>query len=697
MAETNKPVFDFTTGKIDGGFRQTSSLLGDAGGLEVKSDISPDKKIGSSQVEDNSYVLLQGKCKELFQLNGGNVTIKGNDVYIGSSQNMFMSIAGDTQTVIQGDQFTYTKGDQSETVGSASQEQIKAAKDAQKILNDIDKKKIDTIEKTKGEMVPCPTCSMEVLTDRGQCLIDLAWKLIRLAIPNFPYPLDILQKILNFLAIPFLTPEEVKALNQGKGCGSPGCKNGQVESPQKAVQTANEEAAKELKSKQKELGELQKKMGSGGTKLFGPFTGDVALLVGQPETMNQSPTIALKEAGTIPFGFKNTEQGFIPSTKGNCKKAIYSPPLMNLGSLSLTIAEKLILKTGAGGMDMRSNGLVDLQGSMTNIIATKGELNLFSNNVTTLKGKNIIIDADDKSGDSGISLDAQNTNVTGALTVNGDLGVKGAIMMDGGLYCTHITCPGERVATGPSGSSHQVQSGATWNNPIAGLQATLYDQYDKTYKKLSRDIFNVLSLNIANGMAEIKTLIEETYATGMIATTVDNMGMPTGYGQTYSAIPGSPTGMPLLVNGIAQAGPYPVSFIYTYVIPGQILPIFNFTHNHGSPGGNHSHDYTSFQGQPVGSNQAARGIRPDPSHVPTPPKANGIGTKPGHKNTGDLCIPCIWPFGGGGPNAKKRNSTWGLDPNAYNNVYKDNYVPVTGLKFDPNGNLIPPPFLDLGC
>jgi len=151
------------------------------------------------------------------------------------------------------------------------------------------------------------------------------------------------------------------------------------------------------------------------------------------------------------------------------------------------------------------------------------------------------------------------------------------------------------------------------------------------------------------------------------------------------------------VNGYAQAGPYPVAFMYTYVVPGQTFPIFNFTHNHGSPGGNHSHDYTSFQGQPVGSNQAARGIRPDPSHVPTPAKATGIGTKPGHKNTGDLCIPCIWPFGGGKPNAKKRNSTWGLDPNAYNKVYKGNMIPVTNLKFDPNGNLIPPPFLDLGC
>jgi hypothetical protein len=152
-----------------------------------------------------------------------------------------------------------------------------------------------------------------------------------------------------------------------------------------------------------------------------------------------------------------------------------------------------------------------------------------------------------------------------------------------------------------------------------------------------------------------------------------------------------------MVNGIANAGPYPVTFTYTFVVPGQTLPVHNFTHNHGSPGGNHSHDYTSFQGQPVGTNTAARGIRPEPSHVPSPPKSTGIGTKPGHKTTGDLCIPCIWPFGGGGPNAKKRNSTYGLDPNAYNNVYQGNFIPVTNLTFDPDGNLIPPPSLDLGC
>ena len=84
--------------------------------------------------------------------------------------------------------------------------------------------------------------------------------------------------------------------------------------------------------------------------------------------------------------------------------------------------------------------------------------------------------------------------------------------------------------------------------------------------------------------------------------------------------------------------------------------------------------------------------------LPSPPKQKGTGTKPGHKNMGELCIPCIWPFGGGGPNAKNRNKAFGLDPNAYNNVYNGtNFVPVTALKFNPDGNLSPAPFLDLGC
>jgi hypothetical protein len=698
---SGQPIFSLNP---EEGFRHTSAMLTPAGGLEMSSDVRQQVEMGSSLVEDNSYVLLQGKAKELVQLNGGNVTLKATgDVWQGG-QNFFKSIAGDSQTVIQGSEYSYVQGDRVTMGGDATEEKVQAAKDAQKIASEIDKKKMDTIKNTKGSETECPTCAQEVLTDRGQCLLDLIFKLIRLAIPNFPYPLDILQSLLNFLGVPMESPETVKQLNGGEGCGSPGCKNGKITTPQEGIQQANKQAADDLKSKQKQLAEHQKKMGSGGTQVMGPFTGDVALYVGHPEAMNMSPTVALKEPDVIPFGHTNEKsgKGFIPNSKGNCKKAVYSDPLILPGSFTLGVGQKLTIKSGSPGVEVKTSGLMNLVGSMTTVTASEGELVMMSNNVTKVKGKNIIIDAEDLSGDSGIYMDAKSVKCTGALAVDGDLSVKGHISMDGGITTTHITCPGERVASGPSGAAHQVHSGGNWNNPTTGLQATVFDQFDKSWKKVSRDIFNVLSLNIINGMAEIKTLIEETYSTLMLNTIIDNTFMPTGFGTTFFAQPGVPAGPPLMVNGVAFAmtkdGPAPVVFQYTFVVPGQTLPVYTFTHNHGSPGGNHSHDYTSFQGDPVGTNTAARANRPNPSHVPSPAKSTGIGTKPGHKNTGDLCIPCIWPFGGGGPNAAKRNSSYGIDPNLYNNVYNGtNYVNVSAVNMDSDGNLVPPPSLDLGC
>jgi hypothetical protein len=676
---------------------QQSSLLGEAGGLEIRNEVRNDNGL----IEDNSYVVLADKAKGILEMRMGNVTLKStSDMFLGG-KNMFTSIAGDYQQVIQGDEHIYVQGDRTEQVGEATPEKVEAAKKAQEITNEIDKKKIETIQNTKGADVDCPTCSMEVATDRGACLIDLVFRLIRYAIPNFPYPLDILQSILNFLAVPFMDSEQVKNLNGGEGCGSPGCKNGKVKSMQEGVQQANEQAVKELESKEKELGEAQKKMGSGGSKVFGPFMGDVAFYVGHPEATNQAPTVAFGDHATMPFGFLNEKsgKGLIPHSKGNAKKAMHSDPLINPGSASFHVSEKLTIKSGSPGMEFLTSGRTQIIGATTNVIASQGELTLTSNNITTLKGKNILIDGNDRSGDTGVRIEAENTMVAGALHVSGDLAVKGAISMDGGIYCTHITCPGERVATGPAGPAHQVHSGGTWNNPFNGLQATILDSFDKLLKKAGRDPFNVLSLNIINGMAEIKTLIEETYEQIKLNMVVDNFGLPTGFATSYFAPPGMPAGPPLLVNGFAMAGPYPVAFIYTFVVPGQTLPVHTFTHNHLSPGSNHAHDYTSFQGMPVGDNSSARAARPTPSHVPSPAKATGIGTKPGHKNAGGgLCLPCIWPFGGGGVNSINRNTNYGFDPNANNNLYNGtNFVSPSSIKFTDDGIIIPPPSLDINC
>jgi hypothetical protein len=683
------------------GSKQTSSLVAEAGGLQIKSNIYIDTTSGSSINDDRSYVLLQDKYKSLVQLIGGSLTIKSNaDLYIGAGQNLFTSVRGDSQTVAQGDKHSYVHGNETKQVGEATSKQVDAAKSLQDATHDIDKKKIDTIKKEKGSEVPCPTCSSKILTDRSQCLIDQAFKIIRFTIPNLPYPLEVIQKYLNMLITPFLSDEKVESLNQGKGCGSPGCKNGKVNSKKEAIQKANESAAKDLESKQKKLEKHQKDLGSGGTHAMGPFMSDVAIHVGHPKAMNKAPTTAEGENTTTPFGFLNSEEGkgLFPHTKGNCKQVIHSDPLINPGSLFLGVAQKFTLAVGSPGIDVHTTGKAQFNGAVTTIAATEGELTLMSKNLTTIKGKNILIDGNDRSGDNGIRMEANNVMVAGALHVSGDTAIKGSLLLDGGLHCTHITAPGERVSTGPSNSSNSVHLGANWNNPLGSLKATLTNLKDSAVKIAGRDLFNTLSKNIFNGTTPMFTLAMEAYDRALLQVPVDNTGLPTGYASTYFAVPGAPAGTPLMVEGfgVTSSGDA-VTLTYAFVTPGQTLPIFNFPHNHGNAGDEHAHDYTSYHGHQVANATTARASRPQPSHVPTPAKPTGMGSKPGHKSIGDLCIPCINPFGGNGNKAaiSKRNSQYGLGPTD-GDAYNGNFVAADG-EFTEDGTLTPPPTFNLGC
>lgn len=664
--------------------------------IEMINRLNKDTQENATPLQQNTLSIQNGP-ENIFMMNQPGISMKTSGNIFSEAVDRFENTLGDQQSVIGKDFHNLVLGDSTNQYGSATEKQITAAKNLQKATTEIDQKKMDTIKNTKGEQVPCPVCSQEVLTDRGYCLLDDVIAIIRFALPNFPYPLDVIQQILDFLGIKFQSPEEVKSLNGGEGCGSPGCKNGMVYSPQQPIQKANEQAVQELKSRQKELAQYQQDMGSGGTAAIGPFTGDTAIHVGPQEAINNSPTVALKEENTTVFGFTNKTTpdgvGFIPMTKGNCKKAVHSDPLINPGSLFLGVTQKFTMTTGSPGIDIHTTGKASLNAAVTDIVATDGELMLRSGNVTTVKGANVIIDANDGAGNSGCRIDSKNTMVAGALHVQGDLAVKGHISMDGGLTVTHITAPGERVATGPSGSAHQVHSSACWNNPEMGEMASIYDAFDKIWKTGSRDLFNVLSQNIAQkGMSEIKTLVEEVYHSALLLSTVDNFAMPTGFATAWFAPPGAPAGIPLIVQGVAlDSLNKPITFVDTFVVPGQTLPVYNFTHNHNSPGANHSHDYTQIQAHYTGNSMKARSIRPEPSNVPSPAKDTGTGTKPGHKSMGGFCLPCINPFGGG--NAK-RNGAYGLGPeNDYNGT---NYVQIDG-KFDELGNLVPPPSIDLNC
>ena len=251
--------------------------------------------------------------------------------------------------------------------------------------------------------------------------------------------------------------------------------------------------------------------------------------------------------------------------------------------------------------------------------------------------QNIILDAKDRSGDTGVRIESDNTIVAGLLSVTGDLALKGSLVMDGGLHCTHITAPGERVASGSTGDAHQVHSGATWNNPDTGLQASIYDAYDKAQKIITVGAYATYTLAFLRPDF-IKTKCEEIYHSAMLNLVVDNTFMPTGFATAWFAAPGAPVGSPLIVVGTAATttGPAPV---LGYVLPGQTMPVYNFTHNHNSPGNNHSHDYTSIQSSLPGNTSDTRQMSPEPSHVPTPAKTAYLMLCPSYDQPTELTPP----------------------------------------------------------
>ena len=663
------------------GSRQANVVASEASVQESVNLVTPDPS-GSSIPLDRSYFLNQDKFKNIIQSNAEGITLKSpSDIGLFSGGNIFMSVRGDRQSVVGGDDHYYAHGEFTQQSGVQSPKEQKAAKDLQKLTGEIDKKKMDTIKNSKGEDVACHLCQQRVLSQRGQAMMTRALRLLEKFFGYKPYQNDIFFRAIQGFVLPMLSRTTNFALNGGKGCGSPGCKNGVIKSVQKTLQDANRQAADDFKAKQEAINDAQKKMGKGGAVVKSD-SGDVIWRVGLVK--NDAPTCVETVYTTTQFGLVNGAKAGDPLTvdsKGSAKLAVHSDPLINPGSLFIDVSNKFTVAAGSPGVEVDTTGKVSINGATTMVTANQGELTLSSANRTFLKGKNIIIDAKDRSGDSGVKIDSDNTLVAGKLSVNGDLALKGSLMMDGGLHVPHITCPSERIASGPASDAHQVHSNATWNGPN-GMQASVFDKFDKAYKKITRDPY-VFMAGLLDLIPEMDTLMRETYSTAQLAATVDNYGIPTGFGWALGYKSLSP--LKVLVAG-------PTGVMKGIVIP-EIIPIHNYTHNHGKPGGDHSHATTvpAFNG--YDNQPAARAGRPSPSHVPTSAPPYGMGTQPGHKTLGDNTS-----CGGGGAFSNRktpsqaaadRNSRYGLTGNPFE---AGNYVPVTP-EFDPDGSLrIPPTF-----
>lgn len=668
---------------------EKSRLGNEAGALLFQTNIKTDSH-GSAIPEDTSFIQLQDKWGSYINMNSGKLLMRSTSEmsqYVG--QNYFQFVGGHAQYHFYGDKNEYIQGNWHVQVGKQGKEEIEAARKMNKLADEISNAGIKAIESNsgKGDRVACDVCSVELSIDRASRMVGTAFKYIRKAfnvLPNSPFggTLDKIQKTLSKVLAFFLDDIPASSMNGGS-CGCSGCKNNTIASPQHAIQKGNEAVSEKFKENKKQIEELEKKL-SKDTKIE-TVPNSIHMKIGLGE-IRQCDTIALVEPNPMITELTdgNPKWCFIPSSKGTCKRAIYNPPTITDGIDFKEITGQYSRKVGSGGINLDSNGKVGITGSMLVLGSSKGELVLNSPNKTIIGGANIVLDTKGNPNGDAIVLDSDRVYVGGKLSVQGDIALKGSLMMDGGIYVPHITCPGERIDTDVSSSAHNVHSSANWNNPMKP-DATKMDLFDKAYKVL-RDICATLT-GLVLTPDFLKTKIEEAYSTAAINTMIDGMGLPTGFAMVYDYT----TYMPLDIVGVCTYGGTLVPKA-SFVIPAMI-PIYSYTHNHGSPGDPHVHSYTALKSVTHGNAAASIASRQPASSIPTPPLAAGMGTEPGHKNAGDLG-PC---GGGGGPfgNANRvnsaklrRNQAYGI--NAVDAFAGKDYVDANP-KFTETGELIPAP------
>jgi hypothetical protein len=662
----------------------------EAGSLTFKNIVNKDE-YGSAIPEDRSFIQLADKWGSYINFQAGKVIIKSEDElteYIGGKH--FKYVQGNTQYNFYGDKHEYIQGTQTIQVGKQNAEVSKNLKKLNEILTEINNSGIKTIEQNsgKGDRIPCQNCAVEIEVDRKVLtrVIGFIIKIFNL-LPNTPIrnALDKIQWLAGKVDGFLLSTITTGAINGGSCDGKVLCKDNTIASPYHAIQKGNEAVSEKFKQKQKEIEKLEQSLPSGSK--IETIINDLVVHVGGD--FNKSDVIALVDGAPIITELVDAEikYGFVPGSKGSAKSAIYNPPVLRGGSESRYISQKYELKSGSGGIDIGTSGKAEINAATTIINASKGELLLNSANKVIVGGANIILDTKGNPNGDAIVLDSDRIYVSGKLSVQGDLALKGSLNLDGGISVPHISCPGERVYTGSASSAHNVHSAANWNNPIKP-DATTTDVFDKLWKIL-RDLAAAI-LGLVFTPDFLKTIFEETYSTIKISMVVDNTMIATGFAWVQDMF----TQMPLVAYGTCTYG----GAVVAYVQPTAI-PVYNYTHNHGSPGDAHGHEYTIPKMLSYGNQAATIAARQPSSSIPTPALTTGMGSEPGNLNAGS-----IGPCGGGGSyygniervksSKLRRNQRYGID--SYDAYEAGNpFADVKDPKYDEDGNIVPTPTFSL--
>jgi hypothetical protein len=556
-------------------------------------------------------------------------------------------------------------------IGKTNAETVKAQQELTKIADKALKEQKDKIKSTKGTLVACPDCLQQYLTNRKAGFIIRAKLLIKNLGIKLPYMSNPIDTFINIMADGYsqvLSRVDTKSLRGGT-CGSKGCKDGMIESSSNKLEEGNKAAQKVLEENAEKILKLEDKIGKSDSVIS--FAGDTVFTFGPPTSNKESSYVKTgtrkPESGSRSQKDPKTGQVIINNGEGNIEEVVYVPPIPTKGFLNINVNSKFLLKTGNHGMDILSSGHAHIACGSVLLAATEGELIITSSNQTTIKGKSIRIDADDRSGSGGLTIKSKHTKVQGGLNVDGNFTAKGGMTCDGDLCVSHIVGRSMKLTTGESSSSKSVSNGA---NFLGKCQAM--DIADNILQDLQCKINIDWILQTQN---IFKTVLE-TFNTSINATMVE-FPEPTGWYVGYCWNAAGP--------GVSWGS------------------IWNYKHNHSQTPSPHQHEHEHIKAHLLRTPEDWGGSRISPSNIPTPATETGMGFTPGPRGLGGAC------GGGAGfnvfddPNSRaskarrQRNRRFGIDSDDAYGIYDFvNVTPLSGnFGYDKDGEIIPKDLVNL--
>lgn len=631
-----------------------NAIQGRTSGIQFVDNTIKDPN-GSQTPDDKSYSVWQNAWTTLVKIFRGNIFLKGHgNISINAGQEVHVTAHNKQETTTGGSAF-YNKGERSQINGEVSEEEKKKIQEYHDHLDSITQKSQEAIKNTAAEKVACPNCAQIHLVDDKSDNWAIILKNIKKAISNIPYlkgPFAVLRTIINKVYVPLLGSKSNLSLNNGKGCG-PGCEEGLKQGMSNKLQAGEAAVKAEMEKLSEKMNKLTASMKSNSSGAIIHAHGEHHIYgnpTGAPKT---SPYIIPGAHHSLPTNLRVSDafrNKLRVTTEGNCKVVVYQPPLSSpFGNLMMNIQNNLKITTGNAGMDLLSTGEIAIKGGSVHINGSQGEVSLTSKNLTTIGGGNVLIAADNKSGDTGVCIDSKYTFVRGAFNVNGDTAMLGGLTVDGALSVNYLNCPAMPAPSTMNGASDFVTHGANWIGVGVGLNSANLKK--KTLEYALQPSLLMTPVGITDMFMEVYNLIRmaipvEVKPTGIFKGVAITAGFGGGAGVCFGLI-------------------------------------WNFTHNHTLAPGDHTHETAVPNGgyweQLRGAGQARVAGNPAPTPAPT----SGNYPRPAERVWGGGC-------GGGGLYSKVRNLKYNINSDdAFNG---GNYVTTTVVR-NADGSINPSPDL----